>query len=353
MKRLSYHGFIWVIGLVSLLPLDNTLAAGNRSGENLYIQHCSVCHGTKGSGGVGIPLNLDSFLKSVDNNYLYKTIKLGRTGRTMPAFKKLSDKEINSIVRYVRSFSQAKPAVFSQEKISGNIQAGKTLFQKKCAVCHGANGKGGTGTGVTFSRPRDASIIAPALNNSGFLASASDAMIKHTLMAGREGTPMNSFLKQGLNETDINNVVAYVRSFEKQKHVQKSNQKLNPIITAESPYSLEDTLASLKKAVIGKNFRIIRQQTVDDGLVEKSKQNNKQIILYFCNFQFLNESLALDPRIGLFLPCRVTVVQHNNKVEVMAINPLYLSRIFNNAELDEACKNMTELYTEIIEEATL
>ncbi len=327
--------------------------ADSSDGERLYTKHCSVCHGSKGSGGVGIPLDLESFLNSISDEYLIKTIEHGRVGRTMPAFKKLGDENIQALVKYIRSFTNTEAVTFDPTPIKGNIEHGKALFKSKCASCHGDHGQGGKGTGVTFSRPRDLSIIPPALNNAGFLASASDEMIKHTLMTGRKNTPMNSFLKQGLSESDINDVVAYIRHFETKQVPKLRDQKLDAIIMAESPYSLEETLESLKKAVIGKNFRIIRQQTVDDGLVDKNKQNKKQIILYFCNFQFLNESLALDPRIGLFLPCRVTIVQQGDSVKVMAINPLRLSKLFNNDELDDACKNMSNLYTEIIEEATL
>jgi cytochrome c oxidase cbb3-type subunit 3 len=46
---------------------------------------------------------------------------------------------------------------------------------------------------VTFSRRRDLPFIAPTLNNAGFLATASDDMIRHTLRHGREGTPMRYF----------------------------------------------------------------------------------------------------------------------------------------------------------------
>lgn len=341
-------GFI----LVSI-SLNATADAGSQKGEHLYSEYCSVCHGDKGSGGVGIPLDLESFQNSISDEYLTKSIEYGRIGRTMPAFKKLGDENIKAIVKYIRSFSNVKAATFDPTPIKGNLQNGKILYAAKCASCHGEQGQGGKGTGVTFSRPRDLSIIPPALNNTGFLASASDEMIKHTLITGRDKTPMNSFLKQGMSESDINDVVAYVRNFETQQQTKLRDQKLDAIIMEESPYSLERTLANLKKAVIGKNFRIIRQQTLDNGLVAKDKQNKKQIILYFCNFQFLNESLALDPRIGLFLPCRITIVQQGDSVKVMAINPLRLSKLFSNDELDNACKSMSNLYTEIIEETTL
>jgi len=352
---MKYQNSITTLFLMALLSISffTNASASETLGEELYTQHCSVCHGDKGTGGVGIPLDLESFQSSISDDYLEKTIKFGRIGRTMPAFGTLSKTEINNIVTYIRSFSNTKPMTFSSTPVKGNIDHGKSIYKVKCASCHGESGQGGHGTGVTFSRPRDLSIIAPALNNAGFLASASDAMIKHTLMVGRAKTPMNSYLKQGLTENDINDVVAYVRNFEKNPTATFADEKLDAVIVEESPYSLEKTLDNLKKAVIGKNFRIIREQTLDNGLVEKDKENKKQIILYFCNFKFLNDSLALDPRIGLFLPCRITVVQQGDSVKLMAINPLRLSKIFNNSELDDACKSMTELYTDIIEEATL
>ena len=352
---MSYYHYVLRNFLISsaLLGIIGGASAANSEGEKLYLQNCSVCHGNKGAGGLGIPLNLESFQKTISDKYLKNTIKHGRIGRTMPAFGHLGEQKINAIVKHLRSFSNVTPATFNPTPIKGNIKHGKQLYRQKCGNCHGDKGQGGKGTGVTYSRPRDLSIIPPSLKNPGFLASASDEMIKHTLMNGRDDTPMNSFLKQGLTESDINDVVAYVRSFETKEPHKFNQQKLDAIISEVSPYSLEKTLDNLKKAVVGKNFKIIRQQTLDDGLVETKNQNKKQIILYFCNFQFLNSSLALDPRIGLFLPCRITIVQDGDTVKVMAINPLRLSKLFNNVELDNACKNMTNLYTEIIEEATL
>lgn len=55
----------------------------------------------------------------------------------------------------------------------------------------------------------------------------------------------------------------------------------------------------------------------------------------------------------MFLPCRVTVTEVDGKVMVTAINPMYLSRLFNNDELNEYCEKMHEVYTTILEDATL
>ena len=325
------------------------------SGAILYGQHCASCHGHNGKGGMGVPLALDSFQGSVSDDYLKKTIRFGRPGRVMPGFIHLSDAQIKAIVKHVRSFSSATPLQDSGLIVSGNPARGKDLYAQRCASCHGANGEGGKGTGVTFSRPRDLPIIAPGLNNSGFLSSASDSLIKSTLMNGREGTPMQSFLKQGMTEQDINDVVSYIRSFEKRavSAAPAKNEDEQAVIIMDSPHDLKTTLAQVKSAAIAKNFRIIRTQELEQGLVEKGKENSNEVMVFFCNFETLNKVLAIDPRLGLFLPCRITVVEKAGKVQVMSINPRYLSALYNNAELDTACDEMYNTYVEIIEEATL
>ena len=338
--------------IFTVLVMSNIQA---KDGASLYTENCAACHGSHGNGGVGVPLALADFQQSVSDDFLAKSIRYGRPGRVMPAFKNLSDDQINSLVKHLRSWQApgTKPEAVTVKP--GNVQHGKQLFSKNCSSCHGTQGEGGHGTGVTFSRPRDLPIIAPALNNSGFLASASDAMIKSTLIHGRKGTPMTSFLKQGLSEQDIDDLVSYVRSFAAQpydKRVVRAEMGEN-IIRFESPHTMEKTIDNVKRAAIGKNFRIIRVQTLEQGLVKEGQENKRQTIIYFCNFQLLNDALAIDPRVGLFLPCRITVVENNGKVEVMAINPNYLSRIFNNAELNKLCDEMVAMYQEILEESTL
>lgn len=166
---------------------------------------------------------------------------------------------------------------------------------------------------------------------------------------------MPSFTKQGLKNKDIDDLVAYIRNFERyQESVDVDKYKSEPLmIESESPYDLATTIGNIKRSAIGKNFRIIRVQELDNGLVAEGKENKAQAIIYFCNFQSLNEALAIDTRVGLFLPCRITVVETAGKVRVMSINPKRLSYLFNNDELDKLCTQMHDSYVEIIEEANL
>ena len=342
-----------ILTLLATLGISQAMAAPN--GAKLYARSCAACHGESGTGGIGVPLALPSFQGSVSDDYLRQTIRQGRPGRVMPAFSQMTKDEVEAIVRHLRAWNKGPIVRYSAQPVKGNPAHGKQLFGQYCASCHGTNGEGGKGTGVTFSRPRDLPIMAPALHNPGFLAAATDAMIKATLMKGREGTPMTSFIKQGLKEKDINDIVSYVRSFEKQPLAESATilKVVSPVIVRDSPYDLKTTVENVKQAVSNNNFFYGRVQTLEYGLTEPAKENPKQVIVYFCNISLLNQALAVDPRVGMFLPCRITITELNGKVQIMSVNPKVLSSLFNNSELNRLCEQMSKSYTTIIEEATL
>lgn len=348
--------------IFSLLFLLSAISGFNVSaapdGNALYEEHCSVCHGSNGQGGVGVPLALPSFINSVSDAYLFKTIRHGRPGRIMPAFDALSDAQVKAITAFVRNWGDKEAPEEDNVAISGDAVLGKKIYDTTCKQCHGEDGHGGKGTGVTFSRKRDQPIIAPSLSNSGFLASASDTMIHDTIKSGRDGTPMTSQIAKGLSENDINNLVSYIRSFEhlnvSEKDADDEQNDQSAVIVMDSPYGMDETIENLKQAITGQNFTLIRVEPLETGFVKSGEENRKQMVVHFCNFGFLFKALAIDPRVGMFLPCRITIVENEDgKVQLMSINPLPISKLFNNDELDNACKEMYEVYSSLMEDAIL
>ncbi len=330
-----------------------TAQAGHgQNGEQLYQQLCSACHGERGDGGVGVPLNLPAFQASVDDRYLKQTIRLGRPGRVMPAFTTLTDAQVDAIVAHIRSWTDAPPPSFSQTPVQGDPQRGARAFAQHCASCHGPQARGGHGTGVTLSRKRDLPILAPALNNAGFLASASDEQILYTLRHGRQGTPMPAFAET-LDGQTLKDITAWLRSLQAGIQPRQKAEQIEPVILVESEENYTDTIQSIKDTISGNNFRFIREQKLEQGFFADDEVDGRETILYFCNFNFLYDAMNVDPRVGMFLPCRITVVERKGKVWVMAANPKAMSILFNNDELDKACDTMEQIYRDLIEEATL
>ncbi len=85
----------------------------------------------------------------------------------------------------------------------GDAEAGKTLFKKKCAICHAADGTG---------NPKMAKMLKVGLAiNTDAVAAMSDEAIAKLLTEGRgKKKPV-----KGLSDDDRNNVIAYLRTLKK------------------------------------------------------------------------------------------------------------------------------------------
>ncbi len=200
---------------------DTAWNADYSEGMELYEQNCAACHGAEGRGKIGLPLNLQSFLTLARKDYLLRTMEHGRPSRGMPAFKEtLSEAQRRAIATYIKGWqTEPNKDYRNVDRIQGDPRRGEAWFKGVCAGCHGANGQGGPRVGGGHIAGATKGFAAPALGDPGFLSSATDGYIKATLMYGRPGTPMGSYLKgkQGFvefSEKQLDDIVAYIRSFE-------------------------------------------------------------------------------------------------------------------------------------------
>ncbi len=187
-------------------------------GQTLFEENCAACHGEHGRGGMGLPLNLQSFLVIADFGYLMRSMQYGRPVRGMPSFAEdMSADDRRSVALYIKSWQYQPSVEIAVGPIDGDAGEGRALFKGLCAGCHGLEGQGGPIAGGGHVIGAVSGIGGPALADSGFLKSATDGYIKATLMYGRIGTPMGAYLKgrQGfveLREYEIDDIVAYLRS---------------------------------------------------------------------------------------------------------------------------------------------
>lgn len=323
-------------------------------GRELYLQHCNACHQIEGAGGIGLPLTAVK-LREVSDAYLFQSIRLGRPGRVMPSFMDMSDAQVNAIVKFLRARTATESHDFDPAPLDGDPERGAELFAQNCVMCHGEDGTGeGKGTGVTLSRDRSFLVMPPAISNPGFQAAASDRQIRHIISTGREASGMPAFGKQGMSEDDLNALVAYVRELGEQ--VERPEAEVDEELThvTESPYDFDTTVANVKQAISGANFRIFPERYLEQGLIDEFSVNKRQLGVRFCNFSELYGMIAIEPRLGVVLPCRVTVIeQADGSVILVTPNLKVVSRWFNNDELVDLWEGMEDIFQEIIEEATL
>jgi len=81
---------------------------------------------------------------------------------------------------------------------------GAALYKQKCAMCHGADGKG------------YAAIKTPDLTDPKWQKNAKDKDIAEVIKNGKKGTAMPAFSDK-LKEEEIQAIVGYIRSLDSSK----------------------------------------------------------------------------------------------------------------------------------------
>lgn len=120
--------------------------------------------------------------------------------------------------------------------------------------------------------------------------------------------------------------------------------------TAEGK-NMEQTVAALTQAIVNHNYTFVRQQAIDARLVPYADEVRSVRLVYFCNFAKMDRVLRLDPRATQLMPCRVTLVETPAGVDLIAVNPAWVSQSI--PALHGECQELKQDYLAILEEATL
>ena len=85
-------------------------------------------------------------------------------------------------------------------------EAGKTLFQSRCAFCHGEEGRG-NGPAATTMVPGPANMTSPA-----FWEGKTPEMLRATILHGVSGSAMPGY-EGTLKADELDALVAYIEGF--------------------------------------------------------------------------------------------------------------------------------------------
>lgn len=184
-------------GTILLEPDLDPYAAG------LYKRLCALCHGERGEGYAADnapSLVTTTFRESADEEFLRRAIANGRPGTAMGAYGAevggpLAPADVNVLVAYLRAGSPPVPPDH-EARPAGDPLRGGVLYEATCQACHGTPEQRAT---------------AVHLFNPMLVATASDAFLRHGILAGRPGTPMPAW-DGVLDDVQVDDLVAFIRS---------------------------------------------------------------------------------------------------------------------------------------------
>jgi cytochrome c oxidase cbb3-type subunit III len=173
-----------------------------KTGERLFVNYCTQCHGSDARGAPGYPnLRDNDWLWGGAPQTIETTISNGRQAG-MPAWGQILGSDgVANVAEYVLSLSGKR--VVNETAVA----EGKTKFQQLCVACHGPEGKGNPALG------------APNLTDDVWLYGGTKHTVMETIANGRNGRmPAH---KDFLGEAKVHVLAAYVYSLSHEKTAEK------------------------------------------------------------------------------------------------------------------------------------
>lgn len=168
-----------------------------QTGERLYVNYCSACHGSDARGAKGFPnLRDHDWLYGGEPETIKTTILLGRTG-AMPSWEGALGGEagVAQVAEYVEQLA-------GREIDAELAAAGKVKYDMFCVGCHQADGTGSQAVG------------APNLTDNIWLYGGSNMVIKQSIAKGRAGRmPAHADF---LGEAKVHILAAYIYSLSRE-----------------------------------------------------------------------------------------------------------------------------------------
>ncbi|MCU1268718.1 MAG: hypothetical protein JWN74_12 [Acidobacteriaceae bacterium] len=141
-------------------------SARHSSGQQLFATTCAACHGLDGMGSERAPnIVTNPQVQKLSAAEISRIVSAGVPGTGMPAFQRLGNPAIASVVAYLRGLQGKNRPV----PLPGDPQRGEALFfgSAQCSTCHMAAGKGGyIGPDLsTYGQTHTAEKIKSAITN--------------------------------------------------------------------------------------------------------------------------------------------------------------------------------------------
>ncbi len=123
------------------------------------------------------------------------------------------------------------------------------------------------------------------------------------------------------------------------------------LTTTATGIGIDAAVDALNRAIVNHNYTFVREQAMDSRLVPYAQEVRSVRLVYFCNFTKMDRALRIDPRATQVLPCRVTLVETPTGVDLIAVNPAWVTQ--NMPGLHAECQEMKRDYLAILEESAL
>jgi uncharacterized protein (DUF302 family) len=114
----------------------------------------------------------------------------------------------------------------------------------------------------------------------------------------------------------------------------------------ETEKSFNEAVVSVLKAVEQKGWSIFQIYDIKERLAAKGFEHKPLKIIEICSGKHANNFLSKNRLISLCMPCKINVMEEDNKVKIIGMKPSMISQFFpevQQEETEEAERDIKEI----------
>jgi uncharacterized protein (DUF302 family) len=116
------------------------------------------------------------------------------------------------------------------------------------------------------------------------------------------------------------------------------------------PFGYDLTVGRVKELLKEQGFGVLAEIDIRKAMKEKlNTEYPNYVILGACNPQLAHRALSAEPRLGLLLPCNVTVREISGGTEVSVVDAEAMLAIVENDELRPVAQEAVERLQRVLE----
>ena len=104
----------------------------------------------------------------------------------------------------------------------------------------------------------------------------------------------------------------------------------------ETKKSFDEAVVSVLKAVEQKDWALFQIYDVKERLAAKGFSQKPLKIIEICSGKYANQFLNKNRLTSLCMPCKINVLEENEKVKIVGMKPTMISQFFSEVDKEEA-----------------
>ena len=118
------------------------------------------------------------------------------------------------------------------------------------------------------------------------------------------------------------------------------------VYVVETKKSFDEAVISVRKSVENKGWTIFQVYDYKEILAVKGFKQKPLKIIEICSGKYANQFLNKNKLTSLCMPCKINVLEEDNKVKIVGMKPIIMSQFFpeiSKQEAEEVEKDIKEI----------